>query len=266
MIDSWYFQEIGTPWLTLVYYHAGLKEIAQNTGFRGETLTLGKCGNFKRTHHFLLQSWQAIYRVMLDSFCESHSDMPDLQQVSIHATADPLLILNISEMIPIGTENVDYAKFREYVSKMATKDSTWKFWEQFVFQDCFGYIMLHLGLRCSNWTLRVAALKLMAPLFIAYDRTTYQKLIPYHLADLHKFPKSVLDCLKQGFTVSITGKRATVLQLMKPTKCASTKTWRWQLQDQPRLTSRKHHSSCGTESLLTEIYWIKSFLDQIQNR
>jgi len=104
---------------------------------------------------------------MLDAFCESRTDqnsMPDLQQVNIDATTDPLLILNISEMIPEGQENADYAQFRDYVSKMAAIDRPWTFWEQFVFQDCLTYIVLHLGVRCSNWTLQGAALKLMAPL------------------------------------------------------------------------------------------------------
>lgn len=147
---------------------------------------------------------------MLDAFCESRTDqnsMPDLQQVNIDATTDLLLILNISEMIPEGQENMDYAQFRDYVSKMAAIDSTWMFWEQFVFQDCLAYITLHLGVRCSNWTLQVAALKLMAPLFVAYDRTTYQKLVPHHLADIQKYPQSVLNCLKEGFTVSISGSK-----------------------------------------------------------
>jgi len=57
--------------------------------------------------------------------------MPHLQQMNIDATTDLLIILNISEMIPEGQENVDYAQFRDYVSKMAAIDSTWTFWEQF---------------------------------------------------------------------------------------------------------------------------------------
>ena len=62
---------------------------------------------------------------MLDAFCESktgQNSTPDLQQVKIDATTDPLLILNISEMITEGQENVNYAQFKDYVSKMAAMD------------------------------------------------------------------------------------------------------------------------------------------------
>lgn len=44
----------------------------------------------------------------------------------------------------------------------------------------------------------------MAPLFAAYDRTTYQQLVPHHLADLQTFPDPVMQSLKEGaFAVCI---------------------------------------------------------------
>jgi len=47
----------------------------------------------------------------------------------------------------------------------------------------------------QNWKLRVSSLRKMAPLFAAYDRTTYQQLIPNHLADIPTFPAHVLQCI-----------------------------------------------------------------------
>ena len=45
----------------------------------------------------------------------------------------------------------------------------------------------------------------MAPIFAAFDRDTYERIIPNHLADLKKYPKEILQCF--GFTVSINGER-----------------------------------------------------------
>ena len=44
-----------------------------------------------------------------------------------------------------------------------------KFWQQFIFLDCFAGVQLYLSIRCQKWEVRVSAL---GTLFIAYDRTT----------------------------------------------------------------------------------------------
>ena len=53
----------------------------------------------------------------------------------------------------------------------------------------------------------------MAPLFFAFDRTTYQHLIPYHLGDLQKFPPNILEHLQKGFTVAINGGKGHAVAL-----------------------------------------------------
>ena len=87
---------------------------------------------------------------------------------------------------------------------LSEADDTWKFWARFVLEDCQAYVGLILAMRCQNWNLRVSSLMKMAPLFAAYDHTTYQRLIPNHLADIQTYPAQVLWCMQTGaFAVSV---------------------------------------------------------------
>ena len=58
-----------------VYYSCGLKELAKVSGFQAETLTSHeKYSNFKWTHIFLMQVWEAHYREMLKAFNKTHQE------------------------------------------------------------------------------------------------------------------------------------------------------------------------------------------------
>ena len=97
--------------------------------------------------------------------------------------------------------------FKLFIQQQATSDDTWKFWIQFVFQDAMAYIGLYLAVRSGDWQLRVASMKMMAPIFTAFDHPSYQRLITQHLADITSMPPAVMAILKQGaFSVSISGR------------------------------------------------------------
>ena len=200
---DWHVLKNYQPVLIKVYYNAGLKELAQTAGFRGETLkSLEKCSNFKRTHRFLLQVWQAMYRSMIHNFLQENSQLLTIAATFVHNT-DTISSVQLLEAIRVSTSHTDFIVF---LKTMSTRDSTWKFWSQFVLTDCPAYVGLYLAIRNQNWHLLVSSLKLMAPLFAAFDRTTYQNLIPKHLADVQSFPDKIIHSFESGgFVVNVTG-------------------------------------------------------------
>ena len=98
-----------------------------------------------------------------------------------------------------------YKNFNVWVTSLAEKDPNWKFWVNFVLRD-LSYLSLRLSMRGGLWKLRLGGIKKLAPLFAAFDRPHYQKLIPNHLHDLAKMPSEVISFFESGaFVCSITG-------------------------------------------------------------
>ena len=64
---DWHMLKNYQPIFMKVYYHTGLKELlAESCGFCSTTLkSLDSCSNFKRTHCFIVQVWEAIYCEMV---------------------------------------------------------------------------------------------------------------------------------------------------------------------------------------------------------
>ena len=194
-----------------MYFEPGLKQIAGASGFQAETLTvLQKCSHFKHTHHFYMEAWEALYLHMVESFVSKSTDAVEFLQ----HLATTMRLFN-----PKRPEDTlkQYHKqihrlikqFDGHVASMSKTDSNWSFWGEFVQLNCFAYIALFCAIRSGNWHLRLAALKTMAPVFCAFDRPTYRKLIPQHLADCLLLPDDILKSFLQGgFSVSIYSRKS----------------------------------------------------------
>lgn len=87
----------------------------------------------------------------------------------------------------------EYKDFLCYISTKSENNSTWKFWKEFVFWDGFSHLCLFFSISGGMWNLRTASIKTMAPMFTAFVRPHYRKLIPQHL-------KTCWQCLNLSST------------------------------------------------------------------
>ncbi len=196
------------------YFDAGLKSLAEACGY--PTASIKHCSQFKKTHLFIMEAWEALYRIMLTKFLESGYEIntallddviQSLQDVKAETRNTFLsefncMIADITNKVPQFSR-----KFDEFIHKMSSSDDVWKLWSQFVFRDGMAYISLFLAIRSGDWHLRIASLKEMVPVFTAFDHPTYQKLISHHIADLLELPDSIMVMLSQGaFVINIMGR------------------------------------------------------------
>ncbi len=143
----------------LFHFNAGLKALASTAGYH--TASIQSSSQFKRTHNFILEVWEAVYRVMLTQFAYSR----DLQgDSSLESLPDD--ISNYLQFIP--NENFSqmfnqqlqahsdsflnhFDVFKPFIRTRAQEDDTWRFWVQFVFPDAMAYVGLFLAIRSGNW-------------------------------------------------------------------------------------------------------------------
>lgn len=196
---------------------AGITDLGKLSGHRAETLTsLIKCSNFKRTHRFIVEVYQALYHFFLSVHLEKSLDAKQKDSL------ESLLIATIDRFAAI-TEDSQLPKFREFVASklsqlpcshntfkafmndLSQKQDTVKLWYHFLEEDCLAYLALYVGIRYRNWQLRTVGLKMMAAVFEAFDRSIYQKLIPQHLMDLATMPECILKEMAKGcFSVRLS--------------------------------------------------------------
>ena len=209
--------------LMKVYGDAGLVQLGKVAGYRGETLTsLVNCSNFRRTHAFLLQSFEAFYCFFLSLYL-STCNSSTVDEINYEEKITSLILELITQFSSIcGDDDVDrfrqtcnnlftgelsssYVDFLSCMEALSQQQDTINFWFQFVFYDCFAYLGLYTALRYRNWDIRNGSIKLMVAVFTALDRPLYQRLIPQHLKDLLTIPECIIRHLKNGgFSVRLT--------------------------------------------------------------
>ena len=195
------------------YFDMGLRELARVAGY--PVAAIQSCSQFKRTHNFIIEVWQAVYLVMLQRFIDANIQQSNssphftdiVQNACLHIKSSNF-VAKLNELREQLQQSSYHDKFKSFLDTMASQDPNWKFWKQFIFEDGLAYIALFLAIRSGNWELRLASIKLMAAVFTAFDHQTYRKLIAQHLADLCTFPGDIIDSFKQGgFVVSLSGKQ-----------------------------------------------------------
>ena len=195
------------------FFEAGLKELADCVGYPSQSIQ--SCSIFKRTHNFLMEIWESMYRHMIKLFLNYRANTAELQcpKDITHEVLSTLkqltdkrydhkaiscIVKSLDEELEGLTED-----FNAFVSHMSSTDDTWAFWSGFVLTDCMPYILLFLSIRSGNWKLRMGAIKSMAANFTAYDHQTYQELISNHTKDVLRMPPELLDFFEKGTSFEV---------------------------------------------------------------
>ena len=195
--------------LMKIYWDGGLREVASATHKSHTLNSLKTASQFKRTHRFLLQSWEAFYVYQLEQYVSSVSTSATLDAVDTAVShcndaGEPISCVQLENLSSSLKEL--HEQFSLHCKKVSDSDETDRFWNMFIHKDMITYVALWLALRRGDWRQRTCCLKEVAPLFHAFDRTTYQDLIVQHIGNIHSYPQEVVDSLESGgFVANISG-------------------------------------------------------------
>ena len=148
------------------YFDAGLKALAEACGY--PVAAIQSTSHFKRTHYFIIESWEAMYRAMLETFLQisvtCNCTCPSTCTCQCTFTSPKELLENVTRiLIEADTDceqtfrtrfNVAIAKisdisvqmYSQFKQFIQTMDDTWRFWVQYVFVDAMAYISLFLAI------------------------------------------------------------------------------------------------------------------------
>ena len=79
----------------------------------------------------------------------------------------------------------------EWIDQLSENNPKLEALVRFCFRDLMSCLCLYFSMRGGLWNLRFGGIKTLAPLFAAFDRPHYQRLIPNHLHDLLHLPTEI---------------------------------------------------------------------------
>ena len=212
------FQEV----IMKIYWDAGLKDVAKKTHFNMNLSKLQSCGNYKKTHRFLMQSYEAIYMLQLKIFLsqrtvDSESTGMSNEEIleKVKDVLDFLVQTDFSDLTRFTKAQKQLedalfpflrAELDAFCSANSKKYKTFAFWNKFLNEDMFAYIEFFISLRSRNWVGRASAVKKMCTLFHAFDRYNYSRWLSVHLSHIFGLQDYVLKHFENGaFASSISG-------------------------------------------------------------
>ena len=202
-----------------IYLDAGLREMIHLVHQGILAKVVSDATGFDKTHNFLLQCWEALYRFELQMFflSQTNSSLVDISfsfENSCHIISDYFKSANsrdincehIVMMMNQFDENLAgvQAEFSKFCDNLCTINKTWQLLHNFIHVDCLIYIKNFISLRTGNWNLRNLCIKHISKMAQVTDSRFYSRLLPQNLSDIHRLPRGVIEHFEKGaFVVNI---------------------------------------------------------------
>ena len=156
--------------LLKIYGEAGLLQLARVAGHRAETLTsLAAASHFKRTHHFILQSFEALYRLFLRkylTYLDTNSSIAEAANFTANTLANNLG--NITDKVSLQdfhehlgscfstTLHEFTTGFSTFLDRLCKDQKTCKFWHEYITLNSLIYMSLFIAIRNGDWGLEAS--------------------------------------------------------------------------------------------------------------
>ncbi|CAC5375415.1 unnamed protein product [Mytilus coruscus] len=195
-------------------FYAGLKELIELFHHGAVGASVMQATNFDKTHHFLMQVWEAFYLQQISAILKyaEENDLNDQSEENYIKKVSFILQnqeLSQDEKMQQHLDLMSHfsLQFRNLCCRLSEQNENWKFWHDFIHYHGFIYVSYFLSIRSGNWHLRNYCLKHVAKTAQITDCKFYSRLLPFHIADLKSFPKSTIEHFEEGgWVVNILGR------------------------------------------------------------